>query len=104
MERAKNRRRPLAGTNTFHVVVVEGERSRAMLEAHQVEELITSVCSMDRAAIKMRFLTFRADFPVDFTPEFLDSLSVERLRHIYVALCLQTQKIPGGTGAVTNAA
>lgn len=74
-----------------------------MLEAHQVEELIQMVCSMDRAAIKKQFLTFRADFPVDFTPEFLDSLPVERLRHIYVALCLQTQKVPGG-GAVTSAA
>jgi hypothetical protein len=75
-----------------------------MLEAHQVEELIALVCSMDRAAIKKQFLTFRADFPVDFTPEFLDSLPVERLRHIYVALCLQTQKVPGGGGAVTSAA
>jgi hypothetical protein len=65
-----------------------------MLEAHQVENLISMVCSMDRAAIKRQFLNFRGDFPVDFTPEFLDTLPVDRLRHIYVALCLQTQQVP----------
>ena len=66
-----------------------------MLEAQQVEELITLVCAMDRAAIKRQFLGFRGDFPLDFTPEFLDTLPLERLRHIYVALCLQVQKVPG---------
>ena len=75
-----------------------------MLEAQQVEELITLVCAMDRAAIKRQLVGFRGDFPLDFTPEFLDTLPLERLRHIYVALCLQVQKVPAGAGLVPSAA
>lgn len=64
------------------------------LDTEQVEELICLVSSMDRHDLTSRFLTFRGTFPVDFTPEFLQGLSVDRLRHIYVALCLQTRRIP----------
>ena len=75
-----------------------------MLEAHQVEELITLVCSMDRAAIKRHLLTFRGDFPVDLTPEFIDALPLDRLRHIYVALCLQAQQLPSASVAPISTA
>ena len=75
-----------------------------MLEGQQVEELITLVCAMDRAAIKRQLVGFRGDFPLDFTPEFLDTLPLERLRHIYVALCLQVQKVPGGSDLLPSAA
>ena len=65
-----------------------------MLESHQVEELICLVSSLDKAALTRQFLTFRASFPVDFTPEFLEGLPLERLRHIFVALCLQAHRVP----------
>jgi len=65
-----------------------------MLEAQQVEELICLVSSLDKSALTTQFLDFRGNFPIDFTPEFLDTLSVERLRHIFVALCLQSQRLP----------
>ena len=29
-----------------------------------------------------------------FTPEFLDSLSVDRMRHVFVAMCLQNKIAP----------
>jgi hypothetical protein len=70
-----------------------------MLEAEHVEELICLAASMDREALTRQFLTFRGSFPVDFTPEFLDRMSLDRLRHIYVALCLQSQR----AGAVAAA-
>ena len=75
-----------------------------MLEAHQIEELITLACAMDGTAIKRQLVGFRGEFPLDFTPEFLDTLPVERLRHIYVALCLQVQKIPTSASVVPSAA
>lgn len=65
-----------------------------MLESHQVEELICLVSSLDKPTLTQQFLTFRGNFPVDFTPEFLDALSLERMRHIFVALCLQSQRLP----------
>jgi hypothetical protein len=71
-----------------------------MLQTPQIEELICLVSGLDRRALKQQFLNFRGDrFPVDFTPEFLDRLSVDRMRHIFVALCLQHQHVPDMTEA-----
>jgi hypothetical protein len=70
-----------------------------MLESHQVEELISLVSSLDKATLTRHFLTFRGNFPIDFTPEYLDGLPIERLRHIFVALCLQAQRLPIGAAA-----
>lgn len=65
-----------------------------MLQSPQIEELICMASSLDRTTLTRQFLCFRGSFPIDFTPEFLDNLSVDRLRHIFVALCLQNQHVP----------
>ena len=65
-----------------------------MLQSHQVEELISLVCAMDRAALVRQIREYRASFPLDFTPEFLDTVSLDRLRHIFLAVCLQCQQMP----------
>ena len=65
-----------------------------MLLPQQVEELLCLVATLDRPALTHLFMTFSGTFPVDFTPEFLGKMPVERLRHIFVALCLQNQKMP----------
>jgi hypothetical protein len=65
-----------------------------MLPATQIEELITMVSCLDRKTLTQHFLSFRGNFPVDLTPEFLNNVSVDRLRHIFVALCLQNQRVP----------
>lgn len=65
-----------------------------MLESHQVEELICLVASLDKPTLTSQFMEFRGNFPIDFTPEFLETLSLDRMRHIFVALCLQSQQMP----------
>lgn len=65
-----------------------------MLHCQQVEELITLVSSLDREGIVEQFGNYRASFPLDFTPDFLNSQPLERLQHIFVALCLQCQRMP----------
>ena len=65
-----------------------------MLEASQVEELICVVSAMDRSALVGQFRAYRASFPLDFTDDFLQTAPVDRLRHIFVALCLQSQQMP----------
>ena len=65
-----------------------------MLHAEQIEELICLVAALDRPTLVAQFLNFRGTFPVDFTPDFLEKLPLERLRHIFVALCLQSQRFP----------
>lgn len=65
-----------------------------MLHPQQVEELVQLVCAMDREALVRQFQHYRAHFPIDFTAEFLETQPVERLRHIFVALCLHCQRLP----------
>ena len=65
-----------------------------MLPSHQIEELISIVSSLDRDALIDQFHNFRASFPVDFSRDFLHSQSIDRLRHLFMALCLQQQRMP----------
>ena len=65
-----------------------------MLASDQIEEFISMVASMDRPALIHQFDNYRGNFALDFTPEFLASLSVDRLRHIFLAVCLQNQRLP----------
>ena len=65
-----------------------------MLQSPQIEELICLASALDRPALTRQFQSFRGNFPVDLTAEFLEKLSVDRLRHIFVALCLQNHHVP----------
>ena len=65
-----------------------------MLHAEQIEELINIVSSLDRDMLIDQFHSFRASFPVDFSRDFLQHQTVDRLRHLFIALCLQQQRMP----------
>jgi hypothetical protein len=65
-----------------------------MLQSHQIDDLIQLVAALDREALLDHFHSYRASFPLDFTDDFLNSMPLDRLRHIFVALCLQTQRLP----------
>lgn len=66
-----------------------------MLQSRQIEDLIDLVSGLDREALVDHMLAYRANFPVDFTPAFLSQIEIDRLRHIFLAMCLQTQRLPG---------
>jgi hypothetical protein len=65
-----------------------------MLNSEQVEQLMDLVWAMDRPALISQFQHYPSSFPIDFTEEFFDQTPLERLRHIFVALCLQHQQLP----------
>jgi len=65
-----------------------------MLASDQIEELICVLSSWDREMLVAQFQVFRSSFPVDFTPTFLNDLPVEKLRHVFLAMCLQNQRLP----------
>ena len=65
-----------------------------MLELNQIEDLICTVAVLDREALVQQFHTYPSTFPIDFTPEFLQTVPLDRLRHIFLALCLQCQHVP----------
>ena len=53
---------------------------------------------MDRESLCRAILSMDCDFPVDFTAEQLRSFSLERLRHVYQALCLHGRSGKGRRG------
>ncbi len=65
-----------------------------MLASEDVDALICLIATWDRETLKRQFLAFDSSFPVDLTPAFMDALSVDRLRHIFLALCLQNRRTP----------
>lgn len=65
-----------------------------MLAVDQIEELICLLSSWDRPTLIQQFLAYRSQFPVDASPDFLLQLPIEKLRHVFLALCVQNQRLP----------
>jgi len=49
------------------------------------ERLAISILSLGRSELEKRLKNFKGSFRFDFTDEYLDSLTIERLRHILFA-------------------
>ena len=65
-----------------------------MLQPQEIEDLLCLVASLDRTALIGQFKTCHTSFPLDFTDEFLRNTPLDRLKHIFVAVCLQSQQNP----------
>jgi hypothetical protein len=52
-----------------------------------IEATVQQIQQLDRAACIHELIHF-SHIPLDFTPEFLDRMSVERLRHVLLAAVL----------------
>jgi hypothetical protein len=65
-----------------------------MLASDQLEEFITLIATLHRPTLVQELANYHGNFPLDFTPEFLASLSLDRLRHVFLAVCLQNQRLP----------
>ena len=65
-----------------------------MLASDQIDEVICLVAALDRAALVGQIQAYRGTFPLDFTDEFLHDVPLDRLRHIFLALCLEQQHVP----------
>jgi hypothetical protein len=70
-----------------------------MLMPCQIEELIELVGSLDRDGLVRQFEQYQANFPLDFTPDFLTTIPLDRLKHIFVAVCLQSQRMPAAVAS-----
>ena len=66
-----------------------------MLASDQVDELICLVAAMDRQTLISHISEYEATFPIDFSEEFLQNVPLDRLRHLFLALCMQ-QHVPAG--------
>jgi hypothetical protein len=51
----------------------------------------TSIAALDRNELKRRIRTFKGRFKLDFNEDYLDSLSIDRLRHILLAALINAK-------------
>lgn len=49
---------------------------------------ITQIATMDHSGLVNAILHADCGFPVDFSADYLQDLSDDKLRHLYLALCL----------------
>jgi hypothetical protein len=51
----------------------------------ELDDFLARVSAMNRAGLIQTLRNMHCEFALDFTDEFLDSISIERLRHIVIA-------------------
>ena len=63
------------------------------MSARQLESIATRIAAMDRPQLIESLRGVKCSFDLDFTDEFLRSVSVERLRHILMAAALHESRL-----------
>ena len=61
------------------------------VKSQSSEKLSTNLAGLSRSQLKRKLLSLKTRFPLDFTEEFLDSLSSDKLRHILLAALLNSR-------------
>ena len=62
-----------------------------MASREYFEQTATSIASLGRNELKRRIKNFRGRFRLDFTEDYLNRLSVDRLRHILLAALINAK-------------
>jgi len=61
------------------------------MEPQRLENALTRIAEMCRAELIDLLLHCRCSFPTDFTREYLETLEIERLRHVAMAALLHAE-------------
>lgn len=56
-----------------------------------LDQVATSIASLSKDDVKCRIKNFKGRFRMDFTEEYLESLSTDRLKHILLAALITTK-------------
>lgn len=62
-----------------------------MASRQYFEQTATSLASLGREELKRRIRNFKGRFKLDFSDNYLDNISVDRLRHILLAALINAQ-------------
>ena len=62
-----------------------------MSSGQYVERQVTSIAALGRDELKRRIRNFRGRFKLDFTEDYLNKISVDRLRHILLAALINAK-------------
>lgn len=60
----------------------------------QFEQIATSLTALGRDDLKNRIKDFRGRFKLDFSDDYLDALTLDRLRHILLAALINAKAEP----------
>jgi hypothetical protein len=60
----------------------------------QFEEMAAALSDLSRDDLKQRIKDFRGRFKLDFSDDYLDALSLDRLRHLLLAALLNAKAEP----------
>ena len=60
--------------------------------SHRLENLTVSIASLGKNQVKAKLKGFRGRFKMDFSEDYLNNLSLDRLRHILLAAMLTKYK------------
>ncbi len=63
-----------------------------MSSGKYVERQVASVAVLGRDELTRRIRNFRGRFKLDFTEDYLNKISVDRLRHILLAALINAKK------------
>ncbi len=55
------------------------------------EQATTAIARMQKSELKKRIRTFKGRFRLDFTDDYLNEATADRLRHILLAAMINTQ-------------
>lgn len=59
-----------------------------MVPGNRFEKTTTSIASLGRGELKKRIKNFKGSFKLDFTEDYLEKSSTDRLRHILLAVLI----------------
>ncbi|UCC98866.1 MAG: hypothetical protein JSW66_03025 [Phycisphaerales bacterium] len=62
-----------------------------MVEREYFEKEATSIAALGRSELERRIKSFKGRFKLDFTEDYLNKLSVDRLRHILLAALINAR-------------
>jgi hypothetical protein len=62
-----------------------------MASKEYFERQATSIAALGRGELERRIKNFRGRFKLDFTQDYLNGLSIDRLRHILLAALMNSR-------------
>ena len=69
----------------------DSEEVKTMIPRSDFEQTATSIAALGRNELKEKIKNFRGRFKLDFTEEYLNRLTVDRLRHILLAALINAK-------------
>jgi len=62
-----------------------------MVSKQYFEQTATSIASLERDELKRRIKNFKGRFRLDFTEDYLNNTSIDRLRHVLLAALINAK-------------